>query len=284
MGATPKTVESHSLVAGHKHFFILVLPRVGHTRLQRNAAFISGIQVDPASLAHRFQHLQAFDFERVNFRMRFAAGTFSHSFIDTTVFRLENDANRFIVCRAILRLLLSSYAQTPARKLFFAHNAYGKPQLRSTSNDENEIHFNVSHAGNYSVFAFANSLNGIDIEYSMSTIDINEIAAICLTPSELENWRALPESQQRRHFFEIWTAKEAYLKRLGCGLSTPMNELHLGFADAPDDADSSVSVFADFVDDGYVVAMACSSHVARLRAREISSQFLLQLLRAINAL
>ena len=84
-----KTVESHSLVAGQEHFFILELPRVGHTghtRLQRNAAFITIIQVDPASLAHRFQYLQAFDFERVNFRMGFAAGTFSHSFIDTTVF------------------------------------------------------------------------------------------------------------------------------------------------------------------------------------------------------
>ncbi len=50
-----KTVQTTTLSAGHKHVFVLELPRIRHARLQRHAAFITVIQVQQTLLAHLLQ-------------------------------------------------------------------------------------------------------------------------------------------------------------------------------------------------------------------------------------
>lgn len=101
-----------------------------------------------------------------------------------------------------------------------AFSTYGKPFLP----DHPDVHFNLSHSGNYVVCAFADMTVGIDIE---------EIHAIkpslvkyALNKQELSMFEALPESKRLDFFFENWTGKEAFLKHIAKGLSVRPSEIY----------------------------------------------------------
>ena len=92
--------------------------------------------------------------------------------------------------------------------------AYGQYQKPYCTNYK--VHFNASHSGNYTAVAVSDSEIGIDIEslreYSPA------VAKKYFTEGEIEYISAAKQRQQRdRRFFELWTAKEAYLKMTGEG-------------------------------------------------------------------
>ena len=93
--------------------------------------------------------------------------------------------------------------------------AYGQYQKPYCINYR--VHFNASHSGNYTAVAVSDSEIGIDIEslreYSPA------VAKKYFTEGEIEYISAAKQRQQRdRRFFELWTAKEAYLKMTGEGV------------------------------------------------------------------
>lgn len=59
---------------------------------------------------------------------------------------------------------------------------------------------------------------GIDIERWRPLGDAAALAVRCFAPSELAHWHRLPESQQLREFFRLWTLKEAFCKAVGRGI------------------------------------------------------------------
>jgi 4'-phosphopantetheinyl transferase len=103
----------------------------------------------------------------------------------------------------------------PPDSIVFAEGEYGKPFLPDISG----IHFNISHAGNYVTCAVSDSPVGIDVE----TTDHKgylEVAGRYFAKDELLYVQSFQnESEQRKAFAEIWTMKEAYIKRDGRGLS-----------------------------------------------------------------
>ncbi len=94
-----------------------------------------------------------------------------------------------------------------------AFSTHGKPYLP----DHPDIHFNVSHSGEYVVCAFADMTVGIDIE--AIRIVKPELVKFIMNKTELQIYDSLPENEKQIYFFENWTGKEAFLKHIAKGLS-----------------------------------------------------------------
>lgn len=140
-------------------------------------------------------------------------------------FRFPRHRRRFIAARATLRQLLGNYLQTKPSKVAFAYSDRGKPFL-ADSHEDSCLQFNVSHSQEYALIGFTfNRLIGVDVEYLRPMPDAEQIAQRFFTAREfsLVQNAALKD----RLFFQLWTAKEAYLKAIGTGLSGMLDRVEI---------------------------------------------------------
>jgi len=68
---------------------------------------------------------------------------------------------------------------------------------------------------------------GIDLEYIRSVMDVQQIARRFFSPSESAFILNLPDEEKTAAFFRGWTAKEAYLKATGDGLSGSLDKIEV---------------------------------------------------------
>ncbi len=140
-------------------------------------------------------------------------------------FKLEIHRNRFISARGILRQILSLYVDIAPDKIEFIYSDRGKPSL---VNNLLNIQFNVSHSENIAVYAVTkNRIIGIDIEYLNEKHDCLNIAQRFFSVREFEAINQLTGKARSRLFFQLWTAKEAYLKATGEGLSGSLDKVEI---------------------------------------------------------
>lgn len=145
-------------------------------------------------------------------------------------FCFEEDRERFIVARGMLRVLLSRYLDLDSDRLNFRYNSHGKPALAERSGGDT-LRFNVSHSGGLALVALACGREvGIDIEYVRSGIELEEIAARYFSPQEAATLRSLPANIRTEAFFAGWTRKEAYIKARGDGLSLALDGFSVSLA------------------------------------------------------
>lgn len=103
----------------------------------------------------------------------------------------------------------------PSSEVQFTYNKYGKPSIK----DLPQFYFSVSHSEECIAYVCDNSPIGIDTE-KISDANLS-ISKRFFSPNE---HRYIIESdEQNEAFYEIWTKKEAYVKLLGTGLSTPLS-------------------------------------------------------------
>lgn len=139
----------------------------------------------------------------------------------------------------------------------FHKNDYGKPSLIGVK----DIHFNISHAGNWVVCAFHEDPVGIDVE-QIKDIEMN-IANRFFSQGEIQDLHLLNSEEQKTYFFQLWTMKEAYIKAEGKGLSIPLDSFCIrrkmdGFTVEPD---NNWYMHAYDLDEGYCMAVASKSSV-----------------------
>lgn len=138
-------------------------------------------------------------------------------------YRFEHDRTAYVAVRALLRYLLGRYLEQDGRSLCFDYSSFGKPYVRAP------IAFNVAHTRQVGLLAFmldvpvGGDAIGVDIERLRPDIVTDELARQVLSPIELARFATIREKSQM--FFDIWTRKEAYVKALGTGLSTPLPSL-----------------------------------------------------------
>lgn len=129
-------------------------------------------------------------------------------------FKFSKDQNYFIIARGILRCLLSLYLGQAPEKLQFIYGPWGKPYI----SQENLLNFNISHSGEYALYAFTpHYAIGVDLEYIDYTLKLDEIAPQIFSIPELNDWKHMGFKDQVNTFFARWVAKEAFLKALGKG-------------------------------------------------------------------
>lgn len=134
-------------------------------------------------------------------------------------FHFAQHRDRFIAGRGILRQLLAKYLQVNSDRIRFEYSSRGKPYLASCLN-QNNLQFNVSHSHNLALYGFNyQKIIGVDLEYIKDNINYKQLATRFFTTQELELISCTRTEAQKTRFFQLWTAKEAYLKATGDGLA-----------------------------------------------------------------
>jgi len=137
-------------------------------------------------------------------------------------FVFREDRRRYIVARARLRQLLGERLGAAPGALEFVYGEHGKPALAPRYEDD--LRFNLSHGEGVAVYAFADAAEvGVDVEREREIEDTEAIAERCFSPAEREACRTLG-------FLYCWTRKEAFVKALGSGLSSPLAALDVSAA------------------------------------------------------
>lgn len=128
-------------------------------------------------------------------------------------YRRHDDAVRCIMAEALVRYVYASTGKrTEAPE--FVYPPRGKPYLQN----DRAFHFSVSHTGMLAAVGYAEGEIGIDLEQIDRPLDRKSIADSVFTAEEQAYVFELPDEQTcSLRFAELWTAKESYLKYLGCG-------------------------------------------------------------------
>jgi 4'-phosphopantetheinyl transferase len=137
-------------------------------------------------------------------------------------YRFDDDRRRFVVSRGVLRFLLGRYLGCHPAAIEFAYDAFGKPALANRM--ARAIQFNVSHSGEIVVYAFGAGIRfGIDVEKVRPIDDIHAVAERFFSEIERRHLRQASAEVLCTSFLTCWVRKEAYVKALGSGLSTPLD-------------------------------------------------------------
>ncbi|CAM5353951.1 4'-phosphopantetheinyl transferase family protein [Streptomyces abikoensis] len=142
--------------------------------------------------------------------------------------------DRYVASHIGLRLLLGAYlAADPAAVVLVREpcpgcgGPHGRPAAAGAP-----LHFNLSHAGDLALFAFADTPVGADVEQIQPPEVVDEVARV-LHRGETAELAALPAERRPEAFARCWTRKEAYLKGTGTGLSENPSVTYVGTGPAP---------------------------------------------------
>ncbi|KRB78913.1 4'-phosphopantetheinyl transferase family protein [Noviherbaspirillum sp. Root189] len=141
-------------------------------------------------------------------------------------FRFEVHRNRYIVARAVLRMLLGNVLNLPPSLVMFRYTDRGKPELDYAMN--RNWQFNLSHSGALALVALTCGRRiGVDIEMvERNMADLDDIARI-FSEDEQAAIKALPSSLQPDAFFRCWVRKEAFVKALGLGITCELKDFSI---------------------------------------------------------
>lgn len=103
--------------------------------------------------------------------------------------------------------------------LQYRSGEHGKPYFA----DYPQLHFNLSHSGEYVVLAFANQEVGIDIQQKRPIKEA--LVKKVLSGWEYIQYKRLTDGDACNWFFRCWCAKESYSKLNGIGLRQELAEI-----------------------------------------------------------
>jgi len=139
--------------------------------------------------------------------------------------RLHFDKHKrsHVICRGLLRSILSGYLGLGPAEILIQYGAQGKPFLGNQA-----VRFSVSHSEDRVLFAFCRNYElGIDLEYIRDLPDAEQLARRFFTPSEYVEFCGTSPAIRSKAFFCRWTRKEAYIKATGLGLSLPLDSFQV---------------------------------------------------------
>jgi 4'-phosphopantetheinyl transferase len=128
-------------------------------------------------------------------------------------FRRAQDRQRSMIGELLARKVISDRTGAAKEQIQFEEGEHGKPSLRTFK----DLHFSISHSGEWVVNVFSESVVGVDIQQmEMRSLDV---ARRFFTSEESELILAKPEHDRLSLFYELWTLKESYLKAVGSGIA-----------------------------------------------------------------
>lgn len=122
-------------------------------------------------------------------------------------YRRVEDQLRCAAGRTMIRALAAEAGMPKAQLMF---STYGKPAFAG-----GKPQFNLSHSGSWVALAAGDAPLGIDVE-KRETFDWESVSCF-FTEQEREMIRV--DREPLRCFYRLWTAKEAFAKKEGRGLS-----------------------------------------------------------------
>jgi 4'-phosphopantetheinyl transferase len=160
-------------------------------------------------------------------------------------FYFARDSHRYLVSHALVRTVLSKYAEVAPAEWRFSHNRHGRPEI-ANAGDIPALRFNLTHTrGLAACIVSLSDACGIDAEMLVKRHDPLAVARRMFSETEYLQLRQLSDAQQLECFFKAWTLREAYVKAIGIGIAFPTHKLVFAV-----DADDSVAVsFHPDIDD-----------------------------------
>jgi 4'-phosphopantetheinyl transferase len=139
--------------------------------------------------------------------------------------RLLSRRVQFVLCRAMIRLLLGEEIGCDPRRLCFAENRFGQPYLVC---EEQSWTFSISHSRHIGLVAIRQGGHvGVDIQHARPGYPWQQLARHFCGQAEAQV--AAREAHERGDIalLERWVAKEALLKAAGYGLAYPPTQIDL---------------------------------------------------------
>ncbi len=130
----------------------------------------------------------------------------------------QKDTERFLVSRIALRFLVAKYSKIDPGNIEFAVGSNKKPFLRNAG--AHDLHYNVSHSGDWILIAFSDAEIGTDIEMIDDVFSYGEILKQNFSGQEIS---FITEAKnQSENFYLLWTRKEALLKATSKGVDSDL--------------------------------------------------------------
>lgn len=134
-------------------------------------------------------------------------------------FWFDRDRHLHLVAWALVRTMLSSYADVSPEAWEFRTNRHGRPEISGPASTT-ALRFNLSHTRGLIACIVAPELDvGVDVEDRRRDTSGPAIASRFFSAREVAALERLPGDEQSATFFEYWTLKEAYIKAIGVGIS-----------------------------------------------------------------
>lgn len=142
---------------------------------------------------------------------------------------LERVRNEYLVTRALVRTTLSRYMAVRPEDWEFETSAGGRPEIARPSGTG--LRFNLSHTRGVVACLVTEGIDaGVDVENMERSLDIQGLAERRFAAVEAVELDACPADGKQKHFFGLWTLKEAYLKARGHGITRPLRSMVFSLA------------------------------------------------------
>ena len=125
--------------------------------------------------------------------------------------RIKQNADDMLIGEILAKALIKKIFEIPIAKQNFLYGEHGKPYLKEFPN----IHFNISHSGEYVVCCVSDKPIGIDIQ-KIGKYNPDVAKRVC---NEKELKQIEESIDKASEFTKLWTQKEAVLKRDGTGFA-----------------------------------------------------------------
>ena len=97
-------------------------------------------------------------------------------------------------------------------KIEYIYNESGKPYIKDSS-----LYFSLSHSNGIIALTVSKEEIGIDIELIKDVKDT--LSRRIMNDLEYNTYQSLNKESKKIYFFEVWTSKEAYIKKLGTSIT-----------------------------------------------------------------
>ena len=137
-------------------------------------------------------------------------------------FRRAEGARRWVSGRLVLRRLLGDCLGVPGGDLPIVTDPFGRPMLADGYGGR--LRWNVARCDDLALYALCVGREvGIDLERVRPEIEALALAERFFAAAEIAALRDVPPADRAEAFCRVWTRKEAYVKAIGRGLSTPLD-------------------------------------------------------------
>jgi 4'-phosphopantetheinyl transferase len=148
-------------------------------------------------------------------------------------FHFERDQHRYLVTRALVRIVLSKYCDIDPKDWVFNKGSHGKPVIGNDYANAAGLFFNISHTNGMVIVGVTREPSlGVDVENLDRRKPSMGIAESFFASAEVDALRELSDLEQQQRFYEYWTLKESYIKAVGLGLSIPLDKFSFSFPTA----------------------------------------------------
>ncbi|MEA3639270.1 MAG: 4'-phosphopantetheinyl transferase superfamily protein, partial [Lamprobacter sp.] len=130
-------------------------------------------------------------------------------------YRRDADRCRSLTAALLPRLLISHQRAQPLAQIHIERGPTGKPFYPA----DPQLHFNLSHSGQFVALAIGASPVGVDVEQVRPTRDWDAIAKRFFALEEQQWLARFDQAERRRRFVALWSRKESLLKATGEGIA-----------------------------------------------------------------